>query len=686
VQEKLKIMFEVWLGSEVLDLGENPQITFEESNPMFKSAGELGKIFTYPRRVPASDPNKRIFEFAHVVGSVRGRKAYAARVVYNGVTFAEGELILLEKTPTDFEISLQVKRRLAWAFDRKMSELYEVGWVSIDYIIGVTPRHDMTNEPFMLQINGKSYRAEHGSHIIKMQYLAAEITADGADTGIVASYFSTVEKLAIYHANPNKPFIVRLLANSKGAFSLLFTFTDSSETATINRMLAHANAVNSNPDNYDYCYPPIMHDSPDDAEFPLINGRYRFINKHNGTAYTNDRQIFSAQLRVGKTIEKIAKHYGWTLDSEWLATTAKDLCLFNNHACILADIDTFGVEEYWLYAHKLPDITLAEFLNELQKLFFLYIDFDYTNQKIVIEPMQTLLKTADTQVVTHYAEDYSIGEERFKTFRYEYNLDSELQKKAEIQNGYFSYEGTGVGETVISAGFPFLPTRGRNAIDGTDRILNYKEMLMVNRLVPEKDRPKHLFIFEKKGNTPTGTHYTDLIHLQWKSGGVGFNITLGEDGEELGWEQIPLADRGLYTMYGLEWDKLMRESVEVERELYLTTAELLSFEKTNLWRIDHANYWLVRLNYTLSDKPVERHKVKAVLRIYNGTSVGSFSSGGGTGGGGSGGGGGVEPPPLLRRNVLFEFYKLCLKRDLAVEFYEGCAPTFTVTIDLVSCE
>lgn len=687
----------------MLDLYADTKIAFEESNAMFKSVGELGKVFTYPFKIPTSPTNSQIFEFAQVINVVRSRKSYSARVEYNGVPFATGELLLLSRTPESFEASLQVKRRLAWVHDRKMSELYEIGYFSMPNSplqkIALVP-NTVSNEALRVSINGIIFTSISGNPLAKIQDLEVQINARLLDTGgVFASVYAPATRLILQKANPNSDFTIFPLADSKGENSMSYdAYNDSGEVIT--KFYQFANAVNSDPDDYDFSYPQIINGGAKQADLlgtnEIPSDWFGIINHHNGTEYTPDpatkRTAFIAQLKVGKTLEKICEKYGWTLQSDWLATTAKNLCLFNNHSVFQqsygSDIGNKWLEYYWLYAQKLPDTTLSDFLNELQKVFFLFVDFDYSNQVLRIEPLKVVMNTAKTHLISQYSEDYNLGEERFKSFRYEYEISSNQKKLAEEQTGYFTYAGTGTGETNIKTKLAFVPTAGKFDRKGADRQLFAEALYFFGLKNIEKDRPKMLFLFEKKGNTPTGTFYNDLINLQWKSGGIGFNVKLDENGQEIGWESFTEQDRGLFAIYGKEWDALMRESVEVERELYLTTAELLSFEKTNLWRVDHANYWIVRYSYQLGEK-VEKHKVKAILRIWNSNKVGEYTAGGGTGGGGSGGGtggGGVEPPPILRRNVLLEFYKMCLKRDLTVEFYEGCAPTFNVTINLVTCD
>lgn len=692
-------MIRLWIGEELLDLYPDTRIAFEESNPMFKSVGELGKVFSYPFKFPTSPTNSQILKFAQVINVVRSLKSYAVRVEYNGVPFATGELLLLNRTPIAFEASLQVKRRLPWVYDRKMSELYEIGYFCMpdSPMQKIALVAKMDNEALRISINGIIFVTDSGSPISKLNALADQINAKLLETGgVFASVFPPANRLILQKANPNSDFTIFALADSKGDPSMGYdTYDDSGAIST--KFYQFANTVNSNPDDYGFCYPMIINGGAKQADLigtnEIASDWFGILNHHNGTEFLPDpqtkRNAFCAQLKVGNILEKICQKYGWQLQSEWLATTAKNLCVFNNHSVVQ---QTYGatagkswLEYYWLYAHKLPDITLSEFLNELQKVFFLLVDFDYANQTLKVEPLKTVMNSAKTQLVESFSENYSLGEERFKSFRYEYELGSNLKKIAEEQKGYFSYDGTGTGETAIKSKLTFVPSAGIFSRTGADRSLFAEQLFFVGKL-PEKDRPKMLFLFEKKGNSPRGTHFNDLINLQWKSGGIGFNVLLDEGGVEVGWEQIAVADRGLFAIYGNEWDALMRESVEVERELYLTTAELLSFQKTNLWRVDHANYWIVRYSYQLGNEAVSRHKVKAILRIWNSNKVGEYTSGGGTGGGGSGGGGGVEPPPILRRNLLVEFFKMCLKRDLTVEFYEGCAPTFTVTIDLVSCE
>lgn len=637
-----------------LDLYPDSSIALEYNNPLFSTIGDLGKTYTYPFKIPRTPKNEVDLDFPNYLKVVPWlRPKYT--LVYAGVPLFAGEVIIRSAGEDFIEINFSVNRRESWIFDTKMTDLF-LGY-KFQQITNSTQTIGMrlnVNSSIAIPvikgaacvINGKIYESGliNGTVINVLNALATVINADTAVNNCIATvvlgYIPLVGSyLVLTRVNAAKdfwayPFVNYYdVKNNDNQYSLWFRYASYSNAhwAFLDAEgKAFIDEVMSNPDDYDYLYPEIIILPKQDSDYS------HGLNRHEGGEYYigDDASVVSPQLKLLAALKRICDYHSFKLNTDFFTQTKfAKLLIINNHSNITLGFDGVAARTYheqlFFFAHKYPNMTFAEFLEALQKLFCLYIYFDFAKRELVIRSAVDVLSDNSLQEIrlADTAKNYTIEaypEQKdgflFKIAKPTVNSN---YKRFPTQNERFYKElkiepakrNIGANLTIPS---PIYSESGGN-YNATNQ-----ESVFVGLWgnLPQQDQ---ITLSYSYSNIPVDTidwiwnQWTPFSGLSFYKGFVdGKPVTVNATDEVvLSWGDVTtkidgkeVTQKGLYSEYWQKWVTFLQSTQVVKRFLYLDVVQLANLRLDKKIRIDNQTYLIKKIRVGLGSKGIKPAEVE----------------------------------------------------------------------------
>lgn len=610
-------MFTVWIDNEEpIDLYPDTAFNLEYNNAMFGSISEQVKAFSYPFKFPNSERNKKRFKFAHLIQRIGSWQSYFCTVKYKGSPIFEADLVFLKTGKNETEASLQPRRYLAWA-RTKLSEMKDLGFEYAFKEPSLTLKYfylwlynigDTSSEiKCSADVCGKVFAGKGSSITLCLQNLINQVNADTLINATAGFTAGADDQVTFLEKSTAKPFYVRPLPLSSTE-NYYLVYVENDPNAHQAKTTAFANQVTNSPENYDFCYPQIGFKLGEETNLDGF-----VFNKHDGTTHNSNflqNRLFP-QLYVRSVIRRAAALGGWTVESAWLdGDDIRKLFIFNNvnytwqtKGFIYAGEEFQGYEKFWFWADKLPEMTLLDLLDNLSKMFNLYVAFDYVNSKIRIKTINEILE--DTNVLFYdSAPEYDFEPYRQEGFNYAFEVPSSMPDDLKA-----SYKNVGVSGDDIRSDLLPIPMRSKKPYyyDGYRQALYY-QLSEKNDQIDKA--PPFLAFFYKDGQIPSAKVVTDSISLQYIDTEEDNNVFSGISGFFFGGSYVPLEStltinpptirQGLYNKFWASWSSILEDSKLVSRTIYLNLSELLMLDMTKKIRIDNVNYLIKKLQVSLS--------------------------------------------------------------------------------------
>ncbi len=635
-----------------LDLYPDSSITLEYNNPLFSTIGDLGKTYTYPFKIPRTPKNEVDLYFPNYLKvSPWIRPKYT--LVYAGVPLFAGEVII-RSAGTDFiEINFSVNRREAWIFDTKMPDLF-LGYkfqqvTNSTQTIGMRLHGNQAVAMPVIKgsacvINGKIYESGliNGTIPDVLNALATVINAATAVTNCTATVTAGLlplvsSYLVLTRVDATKefwayPFVNYYdVKNNDNQYSLWFRYASYSNAhfAFLDAQgKAFIDEVMSNPDDYDYLYPEIILLPKQDSDYP------HGLNRHEEGEYSIDdnASVVSPQLKLLPGLQRICDYNNFALNTDFFTQNKfANLLIINNHSNITEGFFSSRTyhEQLFFFAHKCPNMTFAEFLEALQKLFCLYIYFDFAKRELVIRSAVDVLSDNSLQEIrlSDTAKDYTIEvypEQKdgflFKMAKPSVNSN---YKKFSTQNERF-YRELKIAPAKRNIGANLTMPSPIYSESGGSYNATKQESVFVGLWgnVPQQDQ---ITLSYGYSDVPVGTidwiwnQWTPFSGLSFYKGFVdGKPVTVNATDEVvLSWGDVTtkidgkeVTQKGLYSEYWQKWFTFLQSTQVVKRFLYLDVVQLANLRLDKKIRIDNQTYLIKKLRVGLGSKGIKPSEVE----------------------------------------------------------------------------
>jgi hypothetical protein len=634
-------------ANKALDLYPDASISLEYNNPLFGTIGDLGKTYTYPFKVPRTPKNEVDLDFPNYLKTTAWvRPKYT--LVYQGVALFMGEVIIRSASNDYIEINFSVNRREAWIFDTKMTELFlgykfqqvneSVQTIGMILYASMATNFVVTKGAACV-INGKIYESGllNGTIPDVLNALATVINANSSQTNCTASVVgglvpTTISSLVLERIDAIAefwayPFVNYYdLKNNKNEYNLFFIY-GSYSTDHWNFLddegKAFIDEVMSNPDNYDYLYPEII-------LLPKQDSDYRHpLNRHEGGEYStdDDASVVSPQLKLLPALQRICEYNNFSLNTDFFSQNKfAHLLIINNHSNItdgFLNAITYH-EQLFFFAHKYPNMTFAEFLEALQKMFCLYISFDFGKRELIIRSAGDILADNELQEIRPQdtAEVYTIEEYPYQREGFNFKLAKPAvnsnYKRFATQNQQF-YREFKVEPAKRNIDTKLTIPSPIYSQNGTNYQATNQESVFVGLWgnLPQQDQIIYGF-----GYADVPTSPTDFIWNQWTPfNGLSFYrgfvdgkpVTVNTTDEVvLSWGDVTqkidgreVWQKGLYSEYWQKWVNFLQSTQVVKRFLYLDIVQLSQLRLDKKIRVDNQTFLIKKLRVGLTNKGIK---------------------------------------------------------------------------------
>lgn len=607
-------MIEIATKSGSLDLQNDAKITIKQKSSLFTILEKEDKqSHSYPFTLPISSNNNRIIPS---LLEQEKEETLQAVVRKNGVRLFKADLRVTENTNEKKEVALQLNQK-GVLFNRKLNSLYtQLGtffitdstrYVDLLFkISGFILSPSSFSATVEVVVTGITYSVTDTLDVI-MTTLAATINADTANNNANAIVSATVE-LRIEEVNPLLPFFA-YSQNWNTRFGSTVAYGACGliplpKNVVTNRQAAetHANTIDNLADFRDsaYCFPTFLVNMNTTGVLDFVATNIYDVTGSQYKYYQD--AVFLPNIRITALIEKVLSLEGWKLESIFLKDIEiEKLFLLNPYAIAHVNTGNWDVEQYlqFFWSDCLPDITLAELIDELKRKFCLIVDWNHTTKRLKIEPAnftisKKLAKEYEcTPFFSEKVQDKNTG------YTFEYNTN-ETDTQLELNSSLLASKIIGNGKEPITSDFPFLPTYLIQQIGVAFPFLQAGLKMPSSFAAFGYVRGFELFLSKKfwiKEGIVKAIHFMSYTDNRI--------CKIDTENYSLVWEQ-------LYEQFYKNYLNLL-DKPEVEREIIFTFSDLQGIDLTQLIRLEYSNYFIKEVEYTLTNNEQIRILAKVTL-------------------------------------------------------------------------
>ncbi len=625
-----------------LDTNENVNIPLEFNNPMFGNVNDLFKSYSYSFVVPKTPKNGELLDYANYINTKKKWTAKNASIYKNGVLIASGDLIIRSATESSISLSLQINKKVDWFNGRKMTELKEMGYqwqmLTDDWYVELWlrdfPQQSEANYDFggyvEIEISGIVYLSNFVTfpfttdinYQATLQNLRDVINADTANNNALAIYNVTyLENLRIERVDTTKPFYVLPTAKYVEQSESVFLYGVIDNVGLDNLTKDFIDYVVANPNDFIFHYASqfILHRAEENNYVEMnhfVAGEYNFSD--------DKLSIVSPQIYCREGLQKLLGTFGFKLEDggffDETLITKMFFCNNQSNAPILelpgppVDDNFFAFPEYFFwYKDKFPDSTLADWLQDLAKLFCLYVDINHTTKTVRVKSLNDIIKakvaaeyeTADTYQIEVATEDTGYKfEQPTPEFKDTYKETFEAYNEVNYQDLTVGNGGTNV-KTNITFPESFYEPNGT----------------LIAFQIPSyftgwwNNTPKYSFAKAVK-QTGINTEFFGVRGNSPKANGLAFETgffdgkprcywSFGQEVLHWGIDNL-LSDFGLYNRRWRIFTNFIDNAQLVKRKIYLSSVELATLDLSKKVRIDNQNYFIKKLRTSLTHQQTNK--------------------------------------------------------------------------------